>query len=117
MKKAERDHYDVLFRLNKDNLKKTWAIIKVVINKTKIKTTGNKFLINNKVITNTEEIACSFNSFYVNIGPNLASKILKTSKDLVSYIAKQNPESIFLNNVTENEVIKIINALKISSPG
>ena len=117
MKKAERDHYDVLFRINKDNLKKTWAIIKEVINKTKTKTTVNKFLINNKVIRNTEEIAYSFNSFYVNIGPNLASKIPKMSKDPASYITKQNPDSIFLNNVTENEVIKIINALKISSPG
>ena len=36
MKKAERDHYGVLFRVNKDNLKKTWAIIKEVINKTKL---------------------------------------------------------------------------------
>ena len=116
MKKAERDH-DVLFRLNKDNTKKTWAIIKEVISKTKTKTTVNKFLINETVITNTEEIAYSFNSFYVNIGPHLASKIPKTSKDPALYIAKQNPDSIFLNNVTENEVIKIINALKISSPG
>ena len=79
----------MLFRDIKDNLKEN-------------KTTVNKFLINNKVITNTEEIAYSFNSFYVNIGPNLASKIPQTSKDPASYIAEQNPHSIFLNNVTEN---------------
>ena len=53
----------------------------------------------------------------VNIGPNLASEIPQNSKDPASYIAKQNPDSIFLNNVTENEVIKVINALNISSPG
>ena len=53
MKKAERDHYGVLFRVNKDNLKKTWAINKEVINKTKTKTTVNIFLNKNKVITNT----------------------------------------------------------------
>ena len=28
IKKAERDHYDFLFRDNKDNLEKTWTIIK-----------------------------------------------------------------------------------------
>ena len=117
MKTAEQDHYDVLFRVNKANLKKTWANNKEVISKTK--TTVNNFLITNKVVTNTEEIAYSLNSFYVNIGPNLGSKIRKTSKYPASYIglAKQNPDSIFLNNVTENEVMKIINALKIPSPG
>ena len=100
-KKAERDHYAVLFRANKDNIKKTSAIIKEVVNKTQTKTTINEFLINNKVITNTEEIAYSFNSFHENIRPNLTSKIPKTSKDLASYIAKQNPDHICLNDVTE----------------
>ena len=102
------------FNTRKDNLGKTWSIIKEVISETKHKTTVNNVLINSKFVTNTEEIAYSF---YVNSGPNLASKIPKTSKDLASYMAKKNQDSVFLNNVSENEVIKIINALNMSSLG
>ena len=52
-------------------------------------------------------------SFYANVCRYLASEISKTA----SYIAKQNPDCNFLNNVLVDEVVNIINAKKISSPG
>ena len=42
-----------------------------------------------------------------------ALEISKTA----SYIAGQNPDCIFLNNVLVDEVFNIINALQISSQG
>ena len=93
IKKTDRDHYAILLRAKKDSLKKE------VINRTKTKTTVNTFVTNNKVVTNTEEIAYSCNSFYETL--NLASKILKTRGDPASYISKQNPDSIFLNYASE----------------
>ena len=117
MRKTERDHYAALFNQHKNNLRKTWGIIKEVINKKKTKPTANKFVIINTIVTDTKVISDSFNNFYVNVGPDLAKKIPQTGRDPLSYIKHNIGESIFLKDVTHPEVSKIITHLKNSSPG
>ena len=75
LRKYERDYYDQLLSLNKSNLRKSWQIIKDVINRNRNKATCNEFNINNKCVTDNAEIADSFNKFFVNVGPNLAKSI------------------------------------------
>ena len=53
----------------------------------------------------------------MNIGPTLAKKIPNTSVDPLCYIPERNVDTIFLNPVTENEIVKIIKQMKNSSPG
>ena len=60
---------------NKNNLRKVWAITKQVINRKKSSNIHDKFMHNNKVITDPKTIADGFNNYFVNIGPTLASKI------------------------------------------
>ena len=72
VRRTERDHYSDLFNQHKNNTRKTWSVIKEVIDKKKTKVTPNKFVINNKIVTVTNVISDSFNYFYVNIGPDLA---------------------------------------------
>ena len=73
--KAEREYYSKLFEEHKGNLKKSWKILKEVINKKKSDSSCSRFIINDKVTTDGSEIADGFNSFFVNVGPSLASKI------------------------------------------
>ena len=70
LRSAERKHYASLFKANTNNLRKTWTIIKEVINKSKNSTLPSKFIINNKITTDGKEISDRFNDFYVNIGKN-----------------------------------------------
>ena len=113
LRSAERNHYDTLFKANTKNLRKTWTIIKEVINESKNSTLPSKFIINNKITTDGKETSERFNDFYVNKGKNLAKKIPDTDKNPTSYIKQSNMSSIFQNA----DVTKIICFLKEACPG
>ena len=112
LRKTERDHYEVLFTQNKNNLKKSWSIVKEVINKKKNTLMSNKFVINNSTISDNDIISDAFNKCYINIGPTLASKIPYCQKNPLSYIHQHISDSMYLNEVTVNEVKKKIVSLK-----
>ena len=65
----------------KNDIKNTWKTLKDVVGKTKINENrlSKKITLENKKITGQKTIAEKFNEFYVNIGPNLASKYPKTT--------------------------------------
>ena len=116
LKQAEKLHYQELFGKYRTNLKKTWQIIKVLINKQRSISLQKKFKFGDEIITNSQQICEKFNDFFINIGPNLNKDIPCQNKLAVDYVEKI-PESIFLNPVDENEVEAMINNLKESSPG
>ena len=68
---AEREHYDVLFLNYKGNLKKSWILLKEVINRNKTRDCSSKFLFNGECITDKLKIANGFSSYFVYVGPNL----------------------------------------------
>ena len=117
MRYAERDYYDTKFSEYKNDLAKSWKVIKQVINRRKRGTMSSKFNIGNKIVSEKAEIADSFNKFYVNIGPSLAGKIPATDVDPISYINNDISRCIHVVPVTETEVIEILKNLKTSSPG
>ena len=63
--KAERKHYDILFNDNKNNLVKSWSLIKDIINKHKSQQSQKNF-INDKqeCLTDSKEICNAFNNFF-----------------------------------------------------
>ena len=73
---SEQQHYDDLLKENKNNLKMSWRIMKDIISKNKTSSSCSRFYINDVVtITNDKKvIAEKFNSFFINVGPNLAKK-------------------------------------------
>ena len=114
---AEKSHYETLFNNNKDNLKKSWRILKQVINKRKDSSSCSKFLVNQETTTNKNKIAKGFNQYFINIGPNLANKIPQDNKCPTTYMDNQVLESIVITPVVEEEVQAIIKSLKDSSAG
>ena len=65
-------YYQTEIVSNKNNLRKVWTIIKQVINRKKSSKTHDKFMYNNREITDPQTIADGFNNYFVNIGPTLA---------------------------------------------
>ena len=117
MKKSEQQYYDEQFKANVHNLKKSWNLIKDIINRKKKATPNKRFLINGKITSNNQEIAEGFNKFYVNIGKTLSDKIPAHNICPTSFITETNTESMYVASVTEDEVEKIIKGLKDASPG
>ena len=117
MNNLERKHYQDLLINNKKNLRKSWEIIKSVINNNKkSKKTNEHFKINNTVTNDEKIIANSFNKFFVNIGSNLARKIPTVDGNILDCITR-NPHSIFLKEIEVNEIKNIISTMKENSPG
>ena len=115
--KAEKEHYNKLLAENKFNMKKTWQILKEIINKNSKSSISSRFLVNNQIIINKQTIADGFNSFYVNVGPTLAKNIPQVNKEPSSFIKRSYNHLMHTEPVTSEELCKIIVNLKLGSAG
>ena len=117
-KRAESEYYSKQLQINKNNMKKTWDIIKETINKKRNTQVQVKMNLPNGECTD-DKIAISdkFNNFLVNIGPQLAAKIGKQSRVPTSYLKNKQIHFIMLTPITYEEVMKLINTSKESAPG
>ena len=77
--RAEREHYEKLFKENQNNMRHSWKILKDVINRRKSTVSTSRFTVNNNLTTDKKKIAEGFNSFFINIGPDLAKKKFQTN--------------------------------------
>ena len=117
LKIEEKNYYQSLILANKNNLKKTWGIIKQVINKSKCSKLSSEFFHNGIILNDKKSIANAFHAYFVNIGPTLASKIPDLGIDYRNFMPQQNNMSLFLSPVNDSEVKKIIVQLKDGAPG
>ena len=117
MSKAERAHYEKLLNDNKSNLKKSWQILKDVINKKQTSSLCTKFKISDCITSDSDKIAKGFNNFFINIGPTLAKKIPNDARSASEFMKNRVVEQMVVKPILESEVESIIKALKDGSPG
>ena len=72
LKLEEKKYYQSMIVANKHNLRKTWMMIKQVINQSKSVKSAGEFVYNDKTTIDQSIIANAFNNFFVNISPTLA---------------------------------------------
>ena len=72
------------------------------------------FELNGTNIVNKQTIADEFNNFFVNVGPNLAKNIpaVNSAASIYDYMGQLNLNSMFINQVNEDEVIGILKLCK-----
>ena len=74
------------------------------------------FVHNGEDITNPREIANGLNTFFTNIGPDLAKEINTDGKpDFMSYMGGKRDERFYFNFTSADKVRKIITSLKTKS--
>ena len=114
LKYAEKQHFAELLNNCQDNLKKTWQIMKNIVNKNKVRQSQTKFKLNDgSLTTDGSVISNKFNDFFINIGPNLAAKILYQNLSPNDFMGQPLTNSIFLSDVTSDEIHIIIKSLKM----
>ena len=101
------------------NYKKTWNLIKYLLNGNNIHPSPTTFYNSDgRPMTSSSEIAGSFNTYFSSIGRELANKITASHRNYCEYLKAPIPQSIFLSDVTSDEIIQLSRQLKQShSPG
>ena len=98
------------FEQVKNNMRQTWKTINNVIGRAQKQTLSDQFKRNfGTIITDPTAISNEFNDFFVNVGPNLVSKIRSTGKHYYDYHSIAHKQSIFMRPIVEDEISKIIN--------
>ena len=72
---AKRLYYMRTFELYRNDIKQTWSVIKNTLQKNARCPDSTKFVLNNRMITNLDEIAIEFNIYFINIGRLLNDEI------------------------------------------
>ena len=90
----------------KDNVKKTWQIMKKLIDKGKLVNISlpKHLILNNRNIFDQKTIANSFNEYFVNIGPKLACEIPQSQRSFEMYL--KGSDSCFEEVTLSDEEVK-----------
>ena len=113
LKKAEKNHYRDILMANRNNMRKSWTIIKNVIGKYKKAAIQKTFKLSDGTTTkNKKVISEKFNEFFINVGPNLSKAIPHIEKSHLYCMGDKIRESIFLEPVTYEETNDLLNSLK-----
>ena len=97
---SKKDYFAKYFEENNSNVKKTWEGIRNLINVSKKSSTKITKLFKDKMITNNLDIANTMNTFFVNVGASIESKIPPSNKPFSEFLNAQNPASLFLLECT-----------------
>ena len=96
MRTSERNYYEQQLDLNKQDLKKSWKVIKEIINRTdNTKDSQMEYLVNNKLTNDNDLIVNAFNDYFIEIVPKLATDVTSD----MDYIANIS-NSIFIPYTT-----------------
>ena len=91
----DKEHYKKLLELNKNNIRKSWSIIKEIINKNQTSKCQSAFMVNNRLTEDKETIANGFNKFFVEIGPTLEKQCPTSLESPVTWLKGRNGQSNF----------------------
>ena len=71
-------YYKRTFNLYQNYVKKNWALIKETLQQKKKQELPTEFIWNDRIITDLDEIANKFNTYFINIGHSLSEQIHAT---------------------------------------
>ena len=110
---AKNIYYYSIFEKYKNDIKKVWLNIGEILNKKKSKKAyPAKFLIEDNLTTDKNDIAQAFNKYFSDIGTKLAEKISKPRNSSFSgYLKNKTKSSFRFHEIDENVVEKTLASL------
>ena len=102
---AKQNYYTHMIQLDKNDLSKQWRLINQILEKNNKHQASTTKLINekNESLTSNVGICNNLNSYFINIGPKMASKIPETE---TPNTISSSPSSFFCEPCTEGEVFR-----------
>ena len=107
-------YYKRTFNLYQNDVKKTWTLIKETLQQKKRQELSIEFIWNDRIITDLDEIANKFNTYFINIGHSLSEQIHATrSSD--EYLNNRTNIVFNFTEVSEECIASIIKNMKSST--
>ena len=110
-RQVKRDYYNNKFKEVKHDTRATWNMLNKFTCSKRSNTKINDLKVDNKVITDNEEMAKAFNAFYANVGNLQAATIPATNTDPMSFLTQNNEYSMFLRPTCSEEISKACKSL------
>ena len=114
LEEAEDKYYQELLNSEKNSFKNLWEVAGSIINPQKMKKSTNikSLKLKGNTVTDPNKMADIMNKFFSTIGKNLASQIKTKDNGFRKYLKNRVQQSIQLDEVTSEEVFKILKQLK-----
>ena len=109
-RKSKRNYFHKYFKDNCHNSKNIWKGINYLTNRRGIDK-RDIFLEENGLITDQSILANKFNQYFIGIAGKLSSKIANKNSKFQDYLKNPNKSTLFLNETTPDEILKVINNL------
>ena len=110
---SKKNYYVNKLEVYRGNLKKTWSVINEITGRRKRNhMLPNCIKINDSLIRNNKSICKEFNKYFVNVGPDLASKITPPNILHDSYLNDDINTLLEYKEVTYAELNKAVSQLK-----
>ena len=111
---AKQTYFSTQFYLNKEDIKMTWKLIGMIINrKKKSNIIIPKLLHNNRCYTDKQSICEQLNTYFINVGPTLSAQLpIHRNSDPSKYIRRTFSNSFFFSPIHKYEVRDLIVILK-----
>ena len=114
IKRAIMLYYKRTFNLYQNDVKKNWALIKETLQQKKKQELPTEFIWNDRIITDLDEIANKFNTYFINIGQSLSEQIHATSSS-DEYLSNRTNTIFNFTEVNEECIDSIIKNMKSKS--
>lgn len=103
---AKRNYFTAQFNLNSDNLKTTWKLSGMLINRKKSTTAPaiTKLIYNGASYTDRKNIAHELNTHFIDNGNNLPEKLSPNDINLAKYIYHSSSNSFAFRRIYAHEV-------------
>ena len=113
IRKAKADYYYSRFEKYKNDMRNTWVTIKEIISMESKTNFPESFLINNVLTKDKTIIANEFNTYFANVGSNLASK-MKNNCNIAynDFLSNPSLSTFTFQPITDEIIINIIDKLK-----
>ena len=112
---ARKQYYSDLLQKNKNNVSKVWDVLNDLLARKGKRKYPSYFLKGKNKITDNQQIANEFNSYFSNVATKLKSEHIQKSKcHFSSYLKGACNNSIFFYHTNETEIINLVKQLNSS---
>ena len=109
---AKKLYFKQSFEQNKNNLRKTWDILREAIRKKNDKTSLiNEISSDGLMFSKSTDIANKFNEYFTNVAENITNNLNTSDRECTFYLTESNSNFVF-EHINSYDLVKVVSSLE-----